>query len=109
MGKQTATLRSGPRQRQRLHPRLSHLACHLANVQSASWKASDRSAAMGWCCSSYSDACHHSAGKYGYPEGGLSCQETTCLNMGADCYGNNDGCCPGLSCHNMGISGMMCA
>lgn len=57
----------------------------------------------------YSDACHHSAGKYGYPEGGLSCQETTCLAMGADCYGNSDGCCPGLSCHNMGISGMMCA
>ena len=56
----------------------------------------------------YSSACHHSAGKHGYPEAGLSCQKTACLTMGANCADDRDGCCPGLSCHDMGISGFMC-
>jgi hypothetical protein len=57
----------------------------------------------------YSSTCHHPVGKYGYPEAGLSCQKTACLSMGADCADERDGCCPGLSCNNMGISGFMCA
>merc|ERR1712110_1009342 len=57
----------------------------------------------------YSSTCHHPAGKYGYPEGGLACQKKTCLTMGADCADYREGCCPGLSCHDEGISGFICA
>lgn len=57
----------------------------------------------------YSNTCHHPVGKYGYPEGGNSCQKKACLNMGKDCFNDRAGCCPGLSCQDMGISGFMCA
>jgi hypothetical protein len=57
----------------------------------------------------YSSACQHAVGKHGYPESGLSCQSKACLTMGADCRPDPTGCCPGLSCQDLGISGMMCA
>ena len=57
----------------------------------------------------YSSACQHAVGKHGYPESGRSCQTKACLKMGADCRPDPMGCCPGLSCQDMGISGFMCA
>jgi len=56
----------------------------------------------------YSSKCQHPAGKYGYPEAGLSCQRKACLVMGTACVNDREGCCPGLSCQDMGISGFMC-
>lgn len=57
----------------------------------------------------YSSACRHRVGKYGYPEAGNSCQKKQCLQMGSDCFGDQEGCCPGLRCLDEGISGFMCA
>lgn len=57
----------------------------------------------------YSNTCHHAVGKLGYPEVGLSCQKWSCLEMGSDCYNHRNGCCPGLNCQDIGISGYMCA
>lgn len=66
------------------------------------------------CCSglvlqqNYTSACQLSKGEHGYPGAGLSCQKKDCLPMGKDCAIDREGCCAGLTCEDMGISGSMC-